>query len=456
MPRLNRSAYDLLAAEVKRLSAANPALNVQRELTLKRLLRLCNQEGTPVTAVEIEAQLELLPGFDPNVIARAARLNGSSGGMDNFWSGVGSVLTGVLIKGAIASGVLGAIAGGVWLANLPYPMIRGPVSKVAPMLLLPSFMKMDRHYRLATSLVEQSDQLVNQATGAADIALGKEKVIAARASLDKLPVWFLGYSPQRYCTMFSCSWQFTLDEFATARKQIGRMEAKIFQEEQALDKLDIASESLATAKGLHATVPDKTEAIALWQSAVDNLEQIPSATLAGRLAQTQLVAEQRDFLQIAATSAGSAKSNTMLQSAKNYANQAVKTAQKAPHPPEVWEKAAGQWQAAIEELNTVARDNPSYLDVQKLKAEYHASLGEIQIRLKQEQDSQKAFENAESSYVALVSSRDRTSLDRGQLQMIFNALGKVKNGTTVYAKAKTMERQLLNDKQLKTRSRPGN
>ncbi|NJM56527.1 MAG: hypothetical protein HC857_02420 [Synechococcales cyanobacterium RU_4_20] len=446
MPRLNQAAYDLLAAEVKRLSAANPALNVQRELTLKRLLRLCHQQGTPVTAAEIEAQLDLLPKFDPKVIARAARLNGAAGA-----SGAWGVVGGAFANLAIAGGVISALVGGVWLANLPYPMIRWPVSKVAPMLLLPSFMEMDRHYRLATSLVEQSDQLVNRATGAADIKLGKEKVTAAQKSLDKLPVWFLGYFPQRYCTMFSCSWQFTLDEFEGARKQIGRMEAKVFQEEQALGKLDTATESLANAKSLYATVPNQVEAIALWQSAVDSLTQIPPETLAGRLAQTQLIAEQRDFGHMANTAAGSAESRKMLQAARNHAKLAVETAQNPPHLVEVWEKSVGQWRAAIAELETISRENPSYLDAQALKAQYQDQLGDIQIRLQQEQRSTQAFDQAQSEYVNLVASSDPTrpggadrAAYRAKLQRIFDLLSKVQNGTTAYPKAQAMQKELTN------------
>lgn len=103
-------------------------------------------------------------------------------------------------------------------------MIRRPVAKTAPILLLPSYLKMDRNYRGAIAKVEQADQLVNRATSSADLKLGQEKVNQAQKHLDALPVWFLGYEPKMYWTMFSFGWKFTLDEFEAARAKIGRDE----------------------------------------------------------------------------------------------------------------------------------------------------------------------------------------------------------------------------------------
>ncbi len=89
---------------------------------------------------------------------------------------------------------------------------------------------MDYHYRQAIAKVEQADQLVNSATSPADLTLGEVKVIEAQKHLDNLPVWFLGYWPQ-YTFWFG--WQFTLDEFKSARANVGRMVAKVFQEKNA-------------------------------------------------------------------------------------------------------------------------------------------------------------------------------------------------------------------------------
>jgi hypothetical protein len=154
----------------------------------------------------------------------------------------------MLGKIKFAAVFIAGTAGVLWLVNLPYPMIRKPVAQVAPLLLLPSFMSMDYHYRGAIDSLEQADQLISKATGTADIELGGEKVKAAKKHLENLPVWFLGYYPQRYCSLFSCSWQFTLDEFEQARQRVARLDAIVFQDKNALIPLNEAKKSLSDAK----------------------------------------------------------------------------------------------------------------------------------------------------------------------------------------------------------------
>ncbi|HEY9890176.1 MAG TPA: hypothetical protein V6D02_17345, partial [Candidatus Obscuribacterales bacterium] len=219
MSRLNHRAYTILAKEVNRL-VQDPLESVRRDIILRRLNKLCAQAGTPLTYAELKAEIEdIFPDFDDKILQKAARANQRSSGKLGL---VGAAIAGTALA-----------VGGVWVLNLPYPMIRWPVSKTIPIVLLPSFMSMDHHYRQSIALVEQADQLVNQATSAQDIDLGADKAQQAQHHLDQLPVWFLGYYPQRYCSLFSCGWRFTYDEFEEARKAIGRMEAKVFQEENA-------------------------------------------------------------------------------------------------------------------------------------------------------------------------------------------------------------------------------
>ena len=433
MSRLNRKSYELLTAEVLRLAGSDPLLQVQREIVVKRLIRLREQPGNLATEAEIRAAVDLFPDFDPEVIAKAVRLNRPP-----------SPVVGWLRRIAIASGTLGALAGNIWLVNLPYPMIRRPVAEVAPLLLLPSFIEMDRNYRSAIALVEQSDQLVNQATSAADIELGKDKVASAQKSLEKLPVWFLGYYPERYCTWMSCSWKFTYDEFETARKQIGRMEATVFQEEQAIAQYETAQVSLENAKELYATMPDKGEAIALWQGAIDDLTQVPAQTLAGRLAQTQLPAETRDFQQTASTVASEIQSETLFGTAKAYAANAVATAQNPPHPVEMWAKAKQQWEEAINELEKIRESEPGYLEAQKLRAQYRDQLGTVEVRLLQEQEATDFLRQAQLAYTSLISSTpDNSNRYRGELQQIMNQLQEVPSGTTAYRKAEQIKQEVM-------------
>lgn len=310
------------------------------------------------------------------------------------------------------------------------------------MVLLPSFISMDKHYRKTVSLVEQADQLVNLSTAPADITLGKEKVTAAQASLDKLPVWFLGYYPQRYCSWASCGWQFTLDEYKDARQQIGRMEAKVFQEEQALTQLKNAEVSLSNAQALFAEVPNKEEAIANWQIALDQLEQVPDQTLAGRLAMNKQAAYSRDFQAISGNIAGENRTSLMVDVAKEYAQQAVTTALNPPHSVLVWQKAEGQWEDAIEHLAKVPAEDPGYREAQQLMAQYKSNLGDVVIRLEQEAASQKLLDKAQKDYQTLLGNSGSTDRQRSQLQSILDQLQKIQPGTTVQAASEPLRLSL--------------
>ncbi|MCC5899080.1 MAG: hypothetical protein JJU32_14360 [Phormidium sp. BM_Day4_Bin.17] len=287
MKRLNNRALGILRGELQRDNRGDVGERVVRKLLLQELEGLSRQEGTPLTELQLKRIIQnRYPAFKNPVIERAAKANHPS-----------KARTLAITLGAIVAGGAG-LTGFVFLANLPYPMIRQPIAEHAPLLLLPSFLSMDHNYREAIALVEQSDQLVNQATSAADLELGQEKVTQAQHHLDQLPVWFLGYYPQRYCTFFACSWKFTHDEFEAARKSVGRMDVILFQERNAHDQLDEILEELNAARSQYrqaTTYRAAEQALEEWQQAIDRLELIPRQTLAGELARTHLNAANRDF-----------------------------------------------------------------------------------------------------------------------------------------------------------------
>lgn len=435
MFRLTAKSYAVLSDEVRRVTGNDSFMQAQREIVLKRLLVMRDRIGPLLSEAEIkELVLDLLPDCNSTVIKQAAVLNRPV-------TPVQKAVTGLLLGG----GAIGLSAGLIAILNLPYPMIRWPVARIMPIILLPSFMEMDHNYRQVVSLVEQSDQLINQPTSAADIKLGTQHVKSAQKSLDRLPVWFLGYYPKMYCHWMSCSWQFTKDEFLQARQSVGRMEAKIFQEEQALTSLQSAEEWLSTAKASYQT-SNKPAAIADWQKAIDQLEQLPEGALARRLARTKLNAYQRDFQVAAATTSSYRQSNTLLDIAKAYANTAAMAAQNPPHPAEVWVRAEKQWTLAIDQLDQVASDNPGYAEAQLLKATYQNSLGTIEFRLKQEELSQQGLKNAEQLYIDLLENQGQ-SRHPGQLrakcQQILDALQEVRTGTTAESKARAIKASTL-------------
>lgn len=336
------------------------------------------------------------------------------------------------------------LAGSVWVLNLPYPMIRWPVARTAPLLLLPSYIQMDHDYRQTISLVEQADQLVNQATSAQDIELGAEKVALAQEHLDRLPVWFLGYYPVSYCNFFGCTWRFTLDEFQTARAEIGRMEAVVFQERNAQQLLQEGTSVVEAAQQSFQSAPsgtDRSTALATWQQGMDQLNEIPPETLAGRQASTKLQAYGRDYQQIAGNVAGGNRSSTLVDAAKAFAYEAAVEGQNPPHSAATWQRIADLWVMAITRLEAIPIDDPGYGEAQMLLAQYQRNLGIIRERINLENAASQALDEAKNQNTRLLA-QDLTRMApneiASQIQAIVDDLEKVRPGTTSYDEAQSL------------------
>lgn len=181
MFRLNNRAFEILRAEVQNCGSDSPIGQVERQIVLKRLEKLRMQKGTPISIGELrDLVVDVFPEFSEKAFKAAIKANQPPG----VWSKI--KWTTVLAVGSM---------GALWVINLPYPMIRWPIAKTAPILLLPSFMSMDYHYRGAINSVEQADQLINKATSLADIERGVEKIKEGQKHLDNLPVWFWAIIP---------------------------------------------------------------------------------------------------------------------------------------------------------------------------------------------------------------------------------------------------------------------
>jgi hypothetical protein len=496
MRRLNNRAFDILLNELDNCSTNDSLSQAEKKIVLKRLELLRKQDGSPASFEELrEAVIDLFPHFKEKVLKQAAKANQPPGLFSKLkWAAI----------------FLAGSAGVVWVANLPYPMIRWPVARTAPILLLPSYMSMDYHYRQAIAQVEQADQLVNHATGSADFELGGKKVKEAQKHLDALPVWFLGYWP-KYTFWFG--WQFTLDEFKVARANVGRMEAQLFQEKNAQARLTQAEQALNTAKQEYQkaqTTAEKQQASASWQTALDQLEQIPSETLAGEEATTKLKAYERDFAKVGgstliaaarefaiqAEKAGenptleweqvealwqeainrlkqvslqdpgyseaqkllaeyqaklgiaqakhkapdSTNSDKFIAAAKQFAFAAAKAGLNPPHTASQWQQVIKLWEQAIDQLQKIQVEDPTYVEAQKLLATYQTNLGTIQTRLQAEQDSIEALQTAKRQIQDFVASPPSdTNQWNSQLQGIINQLATVTAGTTSYQEAQQMQ-----------------
>ncbi len=430
MTSLNDRALEILRAEVQKCSGAQKVVQVQQDIVLKRLQKLRSSPGSPASQKELrDTIIDIIPDFSEKVLKAAARANRPSGASLSKLKWIAVTLT--------------SAAGILWVVNLPYPMIRLPVARIAPILLLPSYINMDYHYRQAIAKVEQADQLVNSATSPADLTLGEVKVKEAQKHLDHLPVWFLGYWPQ-YTFWFG--WQFTLDEFKSARANVGRMEAKVFQEKNAQTQLIQAEQTLDKAKQQYQqgqTAVERETAIASVQAAVDQLEQIPPATLAGRIAQTKLTAAKRDFERVASLAAGSARTSTLIEAAQQFALTASQSAKNLPHSATEWSEIIAQWEQAISQLQQISVEDPGYVDAQKFLAQYQRNLGIARTRLAAEQVSVEALARAKDKIETLLTS---TTADGAtpqnavisQVYGVINQLQTVESGTTAYPEAQQL------------------
>ena len=433
MRQLYDRAFEILNKELQTCAKNDLAGEYGLKIVLKRLEKKRLKSGNPLTLDELWDLInDQFPKFDEAILKKAAKANRPPG---------------LLSKILLGIGLLGGAAGFVAIANLPYPIIRWPVAEKAPFLLMPSYIRMDYNYRQAISLVEQADKLVNQATAIADINLGTEKVKKAQKHLDQLPVWFLGYYPQTYCSFMGCTWRFTFDEFETARKNVGRMETKVFQEKNAYQEFTALETTIKETQQKFPQIPpggQQQQTIAAWQKAIDQLEQIPSQTLAGKLAQKQLVSAQRDFKDKVGFVAGTLQGNTLIEAAMQFAIQAAKAAKNPPHSPQEWERVVKLWQEAITRLEQGSVDRPSYLDAQTKLAEYQANLGITQMRLEMEIEARKSVQKAKKMIADWQKNARSNNPDIEGLTMelndIVNTLQQVEAGTTVSSEAQDLLR----------------
>lgn len=426
MSRLNDRAYRILSAEVQKCTEDNVLQQVQRDVVLKRLAKLRSAKGVPASLEELRQTVSDFPNLSEKALKSAATANRSPGTLGMTWAAI----------------VLFGLGGMLWLVNLPDPMIRWSVVQTTPILLLPSYISMDYHYRQAVARVEQAEQQIDRATNLADMTLGEMKIQQAQQHLDAIPVWFLGYSPQ-YTFWFG--WQFTVDEFYSAKANIGRMEAKVFQEKKAQTQLDTGKKALVAAKQQYQqskTGRDRKRAIASWQAALVRIEQVPRQTLAGQTARTKLVALKRDFEQVAGAIAQSARTNMIIVAAQQYAFAAGEAAQNLPHTASQWREIAGLWQEAIAQVEKVGEDDPSYTNAQKLLVKYQINLGKVRSGLQTEQESVAALNQAKDRIFTLLASNDSSLKHHqqlvAQLQDIIDLLEQAQPKTTAYAEAQRL------------------
>ena len=203
----------------------------------------------------------------------------------------------------------------------------------------------------------------------------------------------------------------------------------------------VAEQSLTAARQQYPQAKNPSErqtAIAQWQTALEQLQKIPSETLAGKTAQQNLVAYERDFEETVGLLAGDERTLTIIGSAREYSQRAAIQGQNPPHSAEEWQQIMQLWEEAIAQVERIPQDDlRGYREAQAMRAVYQQNLGQIKVRSAAETNSVRAFEQAQAQTTALLASanyvtREATS---SQLQSIINQLNQVKPGTTVYLEA---------------------
>lgn len=356
--------------------------------------------------------------------------------------------------------LVGIPVGIIYVANLPYPAIRQPVAKAAPLLLLPSNMAIDTNFKQGQSSVEQARQLIEVPTSPADLDRGELKLREGKTALDAIPLWYIAdwadYSRGYYG--WGYDWQFTPAGLQATRIKVGQLEAKVFQEKNAQIALTGAEQEITMAKTVfqQAAKPiDKKVAIQNWQAAIDRLAQIPPQTMAGRRAQQLISTSTRDLKEVGGLAAGNEKSLSLMSAAEEFAKKAAESGRNPPHSIARWTEIATMWQEAIKRLESIpANDVQGYAEAQRQLAEYRSSFSEVRVRLQNEQEAVQALDSANRNLAALWASlpKDGKDLNRnqaiGNFSAVNNELEKIKNGTTVYLQAKKVQIEVQNQLKL--------
>jgi hypothetical protein len=247
-----------------------------------------------------------------------------------------------------------------------------------------------------------------------------------------------------------CSWHFTFDEFSRARAQIGRMDARIFQENNALTQLQTAEIDLQKAKQAYQNATNTSQqqaAIADWQTALDQLTVLPKETLAGTTGETKYRNYERDFNQVVGSVAGSNQTQTMIVAAQQFADLAIKNSQKSAYTVTEWQQIQTLWENAVDRLQKVDSTDPDYVAAQSYLADYTQKLGVVKTRLETEEKSNLAIANAKQQTQDLISSLptkpnpDERNKLISRLQGIIDQLKQVQTNTTVYPEAQTLLKQ---------------
>lgn len=350
---------------------------------------------------------------------------------------------------------IGIPIGFLYIANLPYAAIRRPVNNHAPILLLPSQIVVENNFKKALNLIEQAEQLIDNATDFPDLELGSQRLAEGKIYLDKIPIIaqeeLMGYGGSRrfYRSSFSGS------RFVEMRRKVGELEAKVFQGKNAQVTLNKLETKLAEIKNQYQNSDSDTQKrqiIQQWRTMLNEFNLISPSTFAGTIAQQKLVAHQADFEDVVGFSADNERALIFMATAQDFANLAQGRSQSPPYTVSEWSEIESLWQKAIGELSQIPRtDLEGYRQANRFMVEYEDSLREVRLKKEIEEQSLFYLENAESlinnyrtNTVNLNNSPNNINRRIVQIENIINILKKVDQNTTSYATAQELIRYAEN------------
>ncbi|MBW4655586.1 MAG: hypothetical protein KME20_21485 [Kaiparowitsia implicata GSE-PSE-MK54-09C] len=376
------------------------------------------------TLAELERQIELESRRNRPITVQAVPVR------RNGWMG----------KLLSLSLLVGLPLGALWLINLPYAPIRRPIAENAPILLLPSYIQFDNNFKEAIALSEQATQLIDNPTSSVDLDVGQVVVRQAQERLDALPStlrdswhddWYRWYG-----------WRYSSTYFNDIRSEVGRLQVKVMQEQNAQTALVKAEQAIAQARQAYQqaqTPTDRRMAIEAWRKALSDLELIPSQTLAGDAASLKYGEASEQFRETVGIAAESEKVAVLIDNARQFAWQAAKAAQNPPHTVTEWDQIIRLWQLAISRLDNIRSDDlAGSAEAEQLLAQYEANLSEIKVRREAEADAIRLMREANHRIEQLTRlnagspSDFRRDYQISQLYSIINTLNQISNGTTVY------------------------
>lgn len=338
----------------------------------------------------------------------------------------------------VTFGILGT---GLTIVNLPIPSIRDTIAQKVPMLLLPSVVAWDYHYREGMVNLQQAEQLIQKAKHPNDLDLGEQKLKAAQSHLNALPLQgFERYDDTYYCYFRHCGWQFSAGEIQQRRESAGRMEALLMQEQNLKSQLKQITDSIATQQAEYQKTKDeakKQTLLSQWEQSINQLNMLDSNSLMGRIARIEHHRVSQNYQQMTGITQAQKTSGNLLQAAMPFAQAAQKLTAGTSHSAAEWQAIGRQWDQAIAQLQSIPVENPDYVKSRKILSDYQQQADRVKIRLAEEKEAGEAIQRIETRINTLV--QNHTALNRDQakaeLMAIEAHLKKIPNGTTAYDQA---------------------